>query len=119
VVEPETSASAVDEVSASPVVAPAPPTARKRFRQPKKRVAPKAAIPPPEPAYVSVNSDPWSYVIIDGTRIKTTPLRGHRIAPGRHQVVLENPEAGLERRFEIEVDPGETKRLSVDLRGNP
>jgi serine/threonine protein kinase len=122
VVEPETSASAVDEVSASPAVAPAPPKARKRFRQPKKRVAPKAAeaaIPPPEPAYVSVNSDPWSYVIIDGTRIKTTPLRGHRIAPGRHQVVLQNPEAGLERRFEIEVDPGETKRLSVDLRGNP
>ncbi|RZV51487.1 MAG: PEGA domain-containing protein, partial [Deltaproteobacteria bacterium] len=75
--------------------------------------------PPPEPAYVSVNSDPWSYVIIDGSRVKTTPLRSHRIEPGRHQVVLQNPEAGLERRFEIEVDPGETKRLSVDLRGRP
>ncbi|NNE20085.1 MAG: PEGA domain-containing protein, partial [Myxococcales bacterium] len=74
---------------------------------------------PPEPAYVSVNSDPWSYVIIDGNRIRTTPLRSHRIEPGRHQVVLQNPEAGLERRFEIDVDPGENKRLSVDLRGNP
>jgi len=81
--------------------------------------AAEAAISPPEPAYVSVNSDPWSYVIIDGNRIKTTPLRSHRIAPGRHQVVLQNPEAGLERRFEIELDPGENKRLSVDLRGNP
>jgi serine/threonine-protein kinase len=122
VAEPEASAAAVDDVSAPPAVAPARSTARKRFRQPKKRVAPKAAeaaIPPPEPAYVSVNSDPWSYVIIDGTRIKTTPLRSHPIEPGRHQVVLQNPEAGLERRFEVDVDPGETKRLSVDLRGNP
>jgi serine/threonine protein kinase len=122
VLELEASASAVDEVLAPPDVAPAPPKAQKRSRRPTKRVAPKAAAPttpPPEPAYVSVNSDPWSYVIIDGTRIKTTPLRGHRIAPGRHQVVLQNPEAGLERRFEIEVDAGETKRLSVDLRGKP
>jgi len=122
VMEPEASPTAVDQVSAAPTVAPAPPKARKRSRQPTKRVTPKSAeavIPPPEPAYVSVNSDPWSYVIIDGNRIKTTPLRSHRIAPGRHQVVLQNPEAGLERRFEIELDPGESKRLSVDLRGNP
>ena len=122
VMEPGASASAVDEVTTAPTVAPAPPKARKRSRKPTERVALKAAsaaIPPPEPAYVSVNSDPWSYVIIDGNRIKTTPLRSHRVAPGRHQVVLQNPEAGLERRFEIEVDPGETKRLSVDLRGNP
>ncbi len=106
----------------APMIETAAPKARKPSRRSKKRVAPKAAeatVPPPEPAYVSVNSDPWSYVIIDGTRIKTTPLRSHRIEPGRHQVVLQNPEAGLERRFEIEVEPGESKRLSVDLRGNP
>jgi len=122
VMETAAPVSAVDEVSANPTVATAGPKAQKRSRQSKKRVAPKApeaTVPPPEPAYVSVNSDPWSYVIIDGTRIKTTPLRSHRIAPGRHQVVLQNPEAGLERRFEIEVEPGESKRLSVDLRGNP
>ena len=74
---------------------------------------------PPEPAFVSVNSDPWSYVLIDGKRIKTTPLRNHRITPGRHEVILRNPEAGLERRFDIDIRPGESKRLSVDLRGNP
>jgi serine/threonine protein kinase len=121
-VEPEASAAAIDEVSASPAVAPGPSKARKGSRRPSKGVAPKAAeaaTPPPEPAYVSVNSDPWSYVIIDGNRIKTTPLRSHPIEPGRHQVVLQNPEAGLERRFEVDLAPGETKRLSVDLRGNP
>ena len=115
-------AAAVDEVLARPAVGPARAKAPKPSRQPKKRAAARAAEPttvPSEPAYVSVNSDPWSYVIIDGSRIKTTPLRGHRIEPGRHEIVLENLEAGLERRFEIEVDPGETKRLSVDLRGSP
>ncbi|MFW2388194.1 MAG: protein kinase domain-containing protein [Polyangiales bacterium] len=115
--------SPVDEVSDRPSVGPRPPKARRRSRPSKKRAATAAeaaiAAPTPAPAYVSVNSDPWSYVTIDGSRINTTPLRNHRLEPGRHQVILENPEAGLERRFEIEVDPGESKRLSVDLRGTP
>ena len=72
-----------------------------------------------EPAFVSINSDPWSYVVIDGKRVQTTPVRGYRVAPGRHEVILRNPDAGLERRFQIDVQPGESKRLSVDLRGTP
>ncbi len=90
---------------------------RARARRAARRPAPPAA--PLEPAFVSINSDPWSYVVIDGKRIQTTPVRGYRIAPGRHEIVLRNPEARLERRFEIEVQSGESKRLSVDLRGNP
>jgi serine/threonine-protein kinase len=90
---------------------------RPRVRRAARRPVPPAA--PLEPAFVSINSDPWSYVVIDGKRIQTTPVRGYRIPPGRHEIVLRNPEAGLERRFEIEVQSGESKRLSVDLRGNP
>ncbi|MDH3484740.1 MAG: hypothetical protein OEM16_10965, partial [Myxococcales bacterium] len=103
----------VEPTEPAPVEEPKPP------RKTKRRAAVEATPTQIEPAFVSVNSDPWSYVVIDGERIKATPLRGHRITPGRHQIVLRNPEAGLERRFEIEVKPGESKRLSVDLRGNP
>lgn len=97
-------------------VAEETPKARKK---PRRRVETKAMPAATESAFVSVNSDPWSYVVIDGKRIRATPLRSHRVTPGRHQIVLRNPDAGLERRFEIEVKPGESKRLSIDLRGNP
>ena len=131
---PETSVATrppVTEPSAAPPSEPAPPIEQaeparsseprvestRPTRRKRKRPPPKAA--PSKPAFVSVNSDPWSYVSIDGKRIQTTPLRAHRVMAGRHEIVLRNPEAGLERRFEIEVEPGESKRLSVDLRGNP
>jgi len=117
---PKTATAPLDEANA-PVepTEPAPVEEPKPPRKTKRRAAVEATPTQIEPAFVSVNSDPWSYVVIDGERIKATPLRGHRITPGRHQIVLRNPEAGLERRFEIEVKPGESKRLSVDLRGNP
>ena len=117
----KTATAPLEEVTApiEPIRPPAPEEVPSRPKKTKRRAAAKAIPAPVEPAFVSVNSDPWSYVVIDGERIRTTPLRSHRVTPGRHQVILRNPEAGLERRFEIEVKPGESKRLSVDLRGNP
>jgi len=116
-----TAVAAVDE-SAAPDVEPMEPATKAKPRsvaRKKPRRAPKVLAPASEPAFVSVNSDPWSYVEIDGKRIKTTPLRAHRLAPGKHRIVLRNPDAGLERRLDIDVAPGERKRLSIDLRGRP
>lgn len=64
-------------------------------------------------AELSITSEPWADVSIDGARVGRTVLR-HSLAPGRHVVVLRNP-SGLERRIEIELAPGEHKRLSVRL----
>lgn len=105
----------IEPVVAEPVTQETPKARRKAKRRVEAKMAPTAT----QSAFVSVNSDPWSYVVIDGKRIRATPLRSYRITPGRHEIVLRNPDAGLERRFEIEVEPGESKRLSVDLRGNP
>ena len=123
---PKTATAPLEEIR-TPVesLATAPEAAQKhqKHRPKAKRhtesTASKTRAKPSEPAFVSVNSDPWSYVLIDGKRIQATPVRSHRITPGRHEVILRNPAAGLERRFEIDVKPGESKRLSVDLRGNP
>ncbi|MDH3623987.1 MAG: protein kinase [Myxococcales bacterium] len=116
----KTAAANLEEVAApiEPIRPPAPEEVPSRPKRTKRRATAKVIPVAAEPAFVSVNSDPWSYVVIDGERIRATPLRGHRVTPGRHQVILRNPEAGLERRFEIEVKPGESKRLSVDLRGS-
>jgi hypothetical protein len=116
-----TAVAGVDE-SPAPDVEPMEATTETKPRsvaRKKPRRAPKVVAPASEPAFVSVNSDPWSYVEIDGKRIKTTPLRAHRVAPGKHRIVLRNPDAGLERRLDIDIAPGERKRLSIDLRGNP
>jgi serine/threonine-protein kinase len=114
-----TAVAAVDESAAAdvePIEATIETKPRTVTRKEPRR-APKTVAP--EPAFVSVNSDPWSYVEIDGKRIRTTPLRAHRVAPGTHRIVLRNPDAGLERRLDIDVAPGERKRLSIDLRGSP
>ncbi len=97
---------------------PAQPETKPKARRRSRRAA-TPTLPPPDPAFVSVNSDPWAYVEIDGKRIKATPLRAHRMAPGKHEIVLRNPDAGLFRRLEVELGPGERKRLSIDLRGGP
>lgn len=116
---PPVTVAPVANAAASPKAAPvqAPETkrvSRKRVRRPS-----RPEPPPEDPAFVSVNSDPWAYVEIDGTRIKATPLRGHQIKPGKHEIVLRNPDAGLVRRIEVELAPGDRKRLSIDLRGSP
>ncbi len=120
---PSTTVAAIDgapEPEARAIDVDAPPKKKLETGTGKRvRRAPKATPPPVDPAFVSVNSDPWSYVEIDGRRIKTTPLRAHRIEPGKHRIILRNPEAGLERRLEVDLAPGERKRLSVDLRGRP
>ena len=114
--------SAVDIAPAtveSPEVVPVLVPETKRGARKKVRRPSKPEPPPGDPAFVSVNSDPWAYVEIDGTRIKATPLRGHQIKPGKHEIVLRNPDAGLVRRIVVELAPGDRKRLSIDLRGSP
>ncbi len=74
--------------------------------------------PPPvlEPGRLSVNTDPWSFVAIDGTRVRATPLLGYEISPGRHRLDLENPAEHLTRTITVEISAGEHRRVTLDLR---
>ncbi|MEM9187920.1 MAG: protein kinase [Myxococcota bacterium] len=68
-----------------------------------------------EPGTLSFNTDPWSYVYLDGRNLGATPILGHRVPAGRHQVRFENPSEGLTRRVAVEVAPGQHRRVTLDL----
>jgi len=76
-------------------------------------VAANEAPVPVEPGRLRVAADPWAWVHVDGTRIGRTTIRNHEVSPGSHEVVLRNPEAGLERRYAIDVAPGGTETISA------
>ena len=83
-----------------------------------------AATAPPDPVpvqsaengFLSVNTDPWSYVYLDDQRLGPTPQLRHALRPGRHRVRLHNPSEGLDRSIVIDVSPGEHERVTLDLR---
>lgn len=68
-----------------------------------------------EHARISIASEPWAEVYVDGTRVGRTALHEHRVAPGRHRIVLRNPAGMLEHAFTVNLDPGQSARYSIDL----
>ena len=72
--------------------------------------APTPAEVRPDPAYLTVHSQPWSVVFLDGELMGNTPLSKKMIEPGTHTMVLKcGPCAShdeITRTFAV--DPGET-----------
>jgi tRNA A-37 threonylcarbamoyl transferase component Bud32 len=88
-------------------------------RQPEPRSA-RGGDPPAPPAPVltgtlSVNSEPWAVVFVDGVRLRSTPLLGHPLAVGLHVVRLEHPPRQLSATRSVVIRAGEETRLAVEL----
>lgn len=71
-----------------------------------------------EPARLWIASEPWAFVRIDGREVGRTTINGLRLAPGAHVLELRNEAAGLRRRLNITLRPGQQRRFSIDL-ANP
>jgi hypothetical protein len=63
------------------------------------------------PAFVSVNTEPWTSVFLDGARIGDTPLYRRAVVSGRHVLRLVNVEAGVDYETEIVAVAGQTVRV--------
>jgi hypothetical protein len=108
-------------VPAAPPPAPAEPG---RGRRPDQKQEPKPDVKPAkveaaEPkgfASLSLTSEPWASVSIDGVLVKKeTPLIHFDLPAGRHVIVLENPHYGVRERFEVELAPGQHLKRFVEL----
>jgi serine/threonine-protein kinase len=57
------------------------------------------------PGFVSIDSDPWATIYIDGQRIGVTPVIGREVKSGKRQIraVLED---GRDKRVTVDVTPG-------------
>lgn len=80
--------------------------------------------PPPDTPVVAaqgfgtldLNSEPWAEIAVDGVAIgRNTPLRGYRLAAGRHRITLHNPVFELTRTILVTVKEGELVQKAVDL----
>ncbi len=65
---------------------------------------------------LSVNTDPWSVVYVDGAKVGNTPLMRHRLPVGRHTVKLINPKLKLSRQRPVMIRKDQDFTLSVSLR---
>src|SRR5206468_9262084 len=65
---------------------------------------------------LQVACDPWCMVTLDGKSIGATPILGHRVAPGTHQVKLENDNVGFSHERKVTIADGVTLGLKADVR---
>jgi hypothetical protein len=63
-----------------------------------------------------LGSKPPCDIILDGkpTGLKT-PQRAMELSAGTHQIVLVNPELGIEKKFKVKIAPGKTTKAIQDL----
>lgn len=64
------------------------------------------------PGYLSVDSNPWSQVILDGKPLGFTPLFKLELKPGKYMVHLVNAEAKIDERREITIRSGDISKVS-------
>ncbi|MCU0663235.1 MAG: protein kinase [Myxococcota bacterium] len=77
-------------------------------RRPDRSGAPRTE---PMPGRLSINTQPWSHVTIDGKNAGNTPIMDLAVPSGPHTLVLTNPVRNLSRTVVVEVKPGESKRI--------
>jgi hypothetical protein len=58
---------------------------------------------------------PWGSVRIDGRDYGTTPIAPITLPPGSHVVVIRNDERQADRTRRVQLAPGESQLLQVDL----
>ena len=61
--------------------------------------------------YLSVNTNPWTVVHVDGKSVGNTPVVRLRVAAGRHTVLMENRDLGHRRKKTVNVRRDEHVRI--------
>lgn len=89
--------------------------ARKLLRSVEEKLKPPASPPQPKgKGWLSLNSNPWAEVTIDGKMVGSTPLRSHELTAGTHRVRLRV--AGPPERsqtIQVPIEPSKTTSRSV------
>jgi hypothetical protein len=78
----------------------------------------KGATPAPAGGFgkVSVTSEPWARVSVDGVVVASeTPLVGFTLPAGRHTLTLENPVVGARKSVVVDISGDGHERVFVDL----
>jgi hypothetical protein len=64
---------------------------------------------------LSLQTIPWTQVIIDGKLIGPTPITNHKLSAGVHRVVCINQKFGIRKSFSIVIRAGKIKKIVKKL----
>jgi hypothetical protein len=62
-----------------------------------------------------LNALPWAQVTLDGQPIGNTPQQNLPLSPGKHKLLLSNPQLGLTKLVTIKINAGEIQTQVVNL----
>ena len=80
----------------------------------RQRVVRRVALKRKTHGRLTVTSNLWAEVYVDGRMVKkSTPLTYFKVTVGKHRVMLKNPERQLTRTVNIDIKPGELRKISV------
>jgi len=65
--------------------------------------------------HLTLDTVPWSEVVLGGRVLGTTPLIGVELPAGTHTLVLRNPEQGIETRYRVRIEAGSTTTRRLGL----
>jgi hypothetical protein len=76
--------------------------------------------PPPvvtstEPGFISISTEPWTKVSVDGDPWGSTPIFKKKLTVGKHTVVMES-ESGKTLTRSVEIKSGEVTKLNVEVK---
>ena len=66
-------------------------------------------------AQLMLATHPFAEVMVDGQPLGRTTPTVLELAPGKHHLVLTNAERGLKKELDLELGPGESRELRIDL----
>jgi serine/threonine protein kinase len=102
-------------------VAPTPVGETIAKKRPKPQAVPRTTPRPAPPktelahGFVSIDATPWARVSIDGQPVGETPLAAFPLSPGKHRVLLANPDSHKSEERTVVAEPNKTKFIKVDL----
>lgn len=93
------------------------PTVSAGEAAPRPSAAKKTSCPNPEkaPGYLTINTQPWTRVLVDGKSVGSTPLFRHLLNPGQHVLRLVNEGEGIDLTEELEVEGSKTVKMNLFL----
>jgi serine/threonine protein kinase len=65
------------------------------------------------PGFLTVDARPYGTVFVDGRELGITPIVKHRLAPGRHLVMVVSSRGDETRSFRVMIRPGKAVRKNV------
>lgn len=73
----------------------------------------------PATGALSIDSRPWTDVLVDGARVGRTPVVGVRLSVGQRKVTLINAQYGIKESFRIDVRAGRSETMLKDYSERP